>query len=369
MDLLFAESSIKGWGTEQHFVALAIAMARRSHSVRCLMCAGSPLERQLREANVPVVSLKFGGSGDPRLLAALLRLMRQRRPDWLITNDGKFYWPFVLAGRLTGARTALFRHWPNMPKKWLTRRLITHYADRFIVVSQFQRAHLQSEGIDVARMSILYNPIDTELLQPSPQIRARTRGSLSVADSEVLIGYVGRMVADKGIFTLFDASEGLMTRAPEARMLWVGDGVDLAELRARVEKSTHRTRHIFVSWTPNVRDMYVSLDIAAVPSQYPDPCPRAPVEAQACGVPVVCSNAGGLPETFVPDVSGLLIPQQDTASLTEALLALVKDPQQRRRMGSAGREWVCSGLSFARIAADFEALLEPSASQGEPVVS
>jgi len=369
MDLLFAESSIKGWGTEQHFAALAIAMARRSHNVRCLMRAGSPLERVLREANIPVVALEFRGVADPRLLWALMRMVLRRRPDWLITNDGKFYWSFVLFSAISRARTALFRHWPNMPKKKLTRRLITHYADRFIVVSQFQRAHLQREGIDVRRMSVLYNPIDTEALRPSPQARARMRESLSIASSDVLIGYVGRMIAEKGVFCLFEASERVLAAAPQTRLLWVGDGADLAELRARVERSVHRARHTFISWTANVRDIYVSLDIAVVPSQYPDPCPRVPVEAQACGVPVVCSKAGGLPETFVPEVSGLLTEPESVASLGEAILSLAHDPQRRAQMGAAGREWVCSKLSFDRVAQDFEALLSAPDSAVPPQLS
>src|SRR5262245_46652718 len=112
-------------------------MARRSHNVRCLIRVGSPLERVLREANVPVVALKFRGNADPRLLLVLCRLVLQRRPTWLITNDGGFYWTFVILGRLIRARTALFRHWPNMPRKRLTRKLISRFADRFILVSQF----------------------------------------------------------------------------------------------------------------------------------------------------------------------------------------------------------------------------------------
>jgi glycosyltransferase involved in cell wall biosynthesis len=360
MDVLFLESSLNGWGTEQHFAALAVAMARRSHRVRCLMRAGSPLEAGLRAAQLPVTSLQFRGSIDPRMLGALLRLFAQRRPDWVVTNDGKFYWPLVLLGRLTGARTAFFRHWPMMPKGTLTRAVIPRLADRFILVSRFQREHLRGLGIDVSRMALLYNPIDTTALRPSAQARARMRASLGLADSDIAVGYVGRMVAVKGIFTLAAAAEQLLSAAPDVRIVWVGAGADLAELRARIEQSPHPRRHTFVSWTADVQGIYTSLDIAVVPSQYPDPCPRVPVEAQACGVPVVCSSVGGLPETLLPGVSGLLVEPQDAAGLSATILRLVADPALRRALGSAGREWVCTDRSYERIAAAFEALLERS---------
>ncbi len=359
MELLFAESSISGWGTEQHFAALATAMARRAHGVRCLMSPGSPLETALRAADVPVVLTRHHvrGSVDPRQMRLVHRLVSQRRPDWLITNDPRFYWPLLLIGRLTGTRTALFRHWEYMSKSVLSRQLIPRLADRFILVSQFQREHLQRAGVDVSRMRILYNPIDTSRLSPSADARAQVRALLGLTGAQVAIGYVGRMVREKGIFTLLAASEQLLSAAPEARLVWVGDGVDLAELRARVHQSRLRDRHILRGWTGDMQGIYTALDVVVVPSLYPEPFGRVSVEAQACGTPVVCSDAGGLPETLSPDVSGLLTRKGDAGQLATAMLELTWSHDRRRGMALAGRQFACANFSFERIAEDFTALL------------
>src|SRR5262249_28744168 len=157
-----------------------------------------------------------------------------RQTDWLITNEPKLYWPVILVGRLTGTRTALFRHWENMSKGALTRRLIPRLADRFVLVSRSQREHLRADGVDVSNMAILYNPIDTQRLSPSDEARGRGRASLGVTDDQVVVGYVGRMVRDKGIFTLLRASEQFLAAAPDTRLVWVGEGLDMPELRARV---------------------------------------------------------------------------------------------------------------------------------------
>ena len=359
MELLFAESSISGWGTEQHFAALATAMARRAHGVRCLMSPGSPLETVLRAAGVPVVLTRHQvrGSVDPRQVKLLRQLVSQRRPDWLITNDPRFYWPLLLTARFSGTRTALFRHWEYMSKSVLSRRLIPRLADRFILVSQFQREHLRREGVDVSRMRILYNPIDTSRLSPSADARAQVRAALGVTDSQVVTGYVGRMVREKGIFTLLAASEQLLAAAPEARVVWVGDGVDLPELRAQAEQSALRERHVFRGWTGDMQGIYTALDVVVVPSLYAEPFGRVSVEAQACGTAVVCSDAGGLPETLSPDVSGLLTHKGDTDQLTAAMLELTRNHDRRRSMALAGRQFACSNFSFERIAEDFTALL------------
>jgi glycosyltransferase involved in cell wall biosynthesis len=358
VEFLFAESSTRGWGTEQHFAALARAMARQGHGVRCSLTVGSPLAAELRDAGIPLfLTDRVRGSMDLRQMVHLSRLAAHPRADWLITNDPRLYWPAILAGKATGARTALFRHWEYISRNLRSRRLVPGLADRFILVSNFQRQHLRRSGVDVSRMPVLYNPIDTVKLAPSPEARARVRASLGITDSEILVGYVGRMVKDKGIFTLLKASETLLAIAPQVRLLWMGDGVDLQELLVRTDLRAQRDRHIFRGWVGDMQGVYTAMDVVVVPSEYPEPFGRVSVEAQACGTPVVCSDAGGLPETLAPGVSGLLARKGDPAHLCAAILELVRDPDRRRRMGLAGRHFACSSFSFERIAQDFEELL------------
>lgn len=360
MRLLFAESSTRGYGTEQHIAALATAMTRRGHDVRCLVIAGSPVADLLQEAQVPMVAVRPGRSRGIRIAAGLLRLAMRQRPDWMVSNDPRFYRMLLAVRRLTGARVALFRHWHDAPAKPRTRELLSRRTDRFILVSRFHREEYRRQGMGVEHASVLYNPIDTERFRPSSVARTSTRARLGFGDSDVVVGYVGRMIDAKGIFTLFDAAEQFLATAAAARMLWVGDGEDSRALQARIAHSPHASRHRLEAWEADMAALYPALDILAVPSIYPEPFGRVSVEAQAVTVPVVSSLAGGLPETFVPDSTGIGVAPGDADALASAVLALAADPERRRRLGAAGRDWACARFSFERIAADFEQLLSGS---------
>ena len=357
MRLLFAESSMRGYGTEQHIAALATAMARRGHDVRCLVMAGSPVADLLREARVATEPIRDGPSRGIRIALALLRLAMRQRPDWTISNDPRFYRMLLAVRSLTGARMALFRHWHDVPAKRRSRDLLSRRADRFILVSQFHRQDYQRQGMSVEHASVLYNPIDTERFRPSPAARTGARARLGFSDSDVVVGYVGRMIAAKGVLTLLDATQRFLAAEASARMLWVGDGEDSAALRAGATRSPHAGRHRFLGWEADLAALYPALDILAVPSLYPEPFGRVSVEAQAAAVPVVSSLAGGLPETFVADSTGIGVAPGDADGLASGILALIRDPQRRRLMGTAGRDWACSRFSLERIAADFERLL------------
>ena len=357
MRLLFAESSTRGYGTEQHIAALATAMMRLGHDVRCLVIAGSPVHDLLRQAGVATVAIRPGSSRGIRIATALLLLALRQRPEWMISNDPRFYRMLIAVRRITGARVALFRHWHDAPAKPRTRELLSHRTDRFILVSRFHREEYRRQGMDVEHASVLYNPIDTDRFQPSPSARASTRRRLGFSDADVVIGYVGRMIAAKGIFTLFDASERFLAADATARMLWLGDGEDTGDLRARVARSPHARRHRLEAWEADMATIYPALDILAVPSIYPEPFGRVSVEAQATTVPVVSTLSGGLPESFVADRTGIGVEPGDAGALASAILALATDPERRGRMGAAGRDWARTRFSLARIAADFEHLL------------
>ncbi|HUN71546.1 MAG TPA: glycosyltransferase family 4 protein [Steroidobacteraceae bacterium] len=357
MRLLFAESSTRGYGTEQHIAALATAMTRRGHDVRCLVMAGSPVAVLLQEARVPAVFVRPGRTRGMRIGTGLLRLALRQRPEWMISNDPRFYRMLLAARGLTGARVALFRHWHDTPAKQRTRELLSRRTDRFILVSRFHREDYQRQGMDVERAAVLYNPIDTARFLPSPPARARARARFGFGNSDVVVGYVGRMIEAKGIFTLLDAGERLLAAEPAARMLWVGDGEDCGTLQTRIVHSRHADRHRLERWEPDMPALYPALDVLAVPSLYPEPFGRVSVEAQATATPVVCSLVGGLPETFDAGSTGLGVAPGDAEALAGALLALSRDPERRRRMGAAGRDFACARFSLERIGADFERLL------------
>ncbi|MHB8812404.1 MAG: glycosyltransferase family 4 protein [Steroidobacteraceae bacterium] len=360
MRLLFAESSTRGYGTEQHIAALATAMARRGHDVRCLVMDGSPVAQALQEAGVPTVSILPGRTRGMRIAAALLRLAARQRPEWMVSNDPRFYRMLLAVRPLAGARVALFRHWHDAPAKRRSRDLLSRRTDRFVLVSRFHREDYQRQGMSVEHASVLYNPIDTGRFRPSPAARASARAGLDFSDSDAVVGYVGRMIEAKGILTLLDAAERFLAAEASARMLWVGDGEDAARLRARIARSPHRSRHHFLGWQADMAALYPALDVLAVPSLYPEPFGRVSVEAQAAAVPVVSSLAGGLPETFVADRTGIGVGAGDAEALASAIVTLIRDPERRRRMGAAGREWACERFSLERIAADFERLLAGS---------
>ena len=356
MRLLFAESSTRGYGTEQHIAALATAMARRGHDVCCLAIAGSPVASLLREARVPMVSIRPGRTRGMRIAVSLLGLAIRQRPDWMVSNDPRFYRMLLAARGLNGARVALFRHWHDAPAKPRTRELLSRRADRFILVSRFHREDYRRQGMSVERASVLYNPIDTERFRPSAAARASARARLGFSESDIVVGYVGRMIEAKGIFTLGDAAERFLAAEASARMLWVGDGEEAAALRARVARSAGSSHHRFLGWEADPAALYPALDILAVPSLYPEPFGRVSVEAQASAVPVVSSLAGGLPETFDPDNTGIGVEPGDADGLASAILALIRDPERRRRMSAASRDWAAR-FSLQRIATDFERLL------------
>ena len=104
---------------------------------------------------------------------------------------------------------------------------------------------------------------------------------------------------------------------------------------------------------------YAAMDILAFPSIRRESFGRVAAEAQACGVPVVASRVGGIPETLRENESGLLVEAGDVEAWSTALLHLVEHPILRRRMGAAGRAQASERFAEPHIARAFGQILEP----------
>jgi glycosyltransferase involved in cell wall biosynthesis len=363
MKILFVDASRNGWGTEQHLVCLAGALAECGHAVSAVVKRGSPVARLLAERGIRTHATAFRGGADPRGVWTMIKAIRRDSPDWVVTNRAKLYWTVWIVARSMGVSVALFRHLPDI-RRWIARCVLPRLVDRFFVVSEFARARLVAQGAPMERIGILYNPIDTNRLQRAPLHRVGIRERLGILPDDFVVGFVGRVERGKGVRVLWDAIAPLMAESTPIRVLCVGDGPEVGLWQQHAEAAGLGARCHFVGWTANIGDFYPAMDLLVAPSVAPETFCRVVAEAQASGLAVIGTRIGGIPEAFVPDESGLLVEPNDDLELRSAIRRLYDDRALCARFAAIGKRYARRHFASRRIAEQFVAAL---GSQGSGV--
>lgn len=351
MNFLLVGTNPENTGAATHFVTLAQGLVEAGHEVHVVTCPDSLIEQELAGSTVHLYRARFRNVLDVRSYVRVLAAVRQSRPDWLVGNFGKEYWPLVLIGRLLGVPVVLFRH-RTPPMKRLSAWLLPRLAQRFFAVSTYARQAYLDRGIPPELVRVLYNPVNTQRFRPDPVQRHTILHALGLDEQTVVVGFVGRLQRGKGIFTLLEAATAAMAKEPRLHCLWLGDGPDASTLRDLAAAGPLQARHHFLGWVHDVPPYYNAMSMLAVPSIAPETFGRVSVEAQATGVPVLGSRVGGIPETLDADVTGVLLPPGDVAAWRDAILMMC-DPAVRLSMGTAARQFVQVHFSTAVITAEF----------------
>ena len=177
---------------------------------------------------------------------------------------------------------------------------------------------------------------------PSDALRAR----LGFIPENRVIGFIGRLVREKGVVELFEAMARVAAQYPEARLLVVGDTLKSdrdTQTIARLNRiiTSERLDDVvrFTGFRDDIPDLLAIMDVFVLPS-HREGMPRTILEAMAAGKPVVATNIRGCREEVVDEVTGLLVPVCDPEALAEAILRLLRDEELARRIGEAGRKRV-----------------------------
>jgi glycosyltransferase involved in cell wall biosynthesis len=355
--LLFVGTNRGPGGTESHFVDLATAMAAAGHRVAAVVRPDDVIWRALAENGcVELFPLCFEGSMDVATTVALGRICRAWHPQWLIGTFAHEYGALAAVARTQRVPLVLFKHVRRMRR--VTARVVSRLARLLILPSEYLREWAVQRGVPRSRAAVLYNPVDTSRFHVTGRLKREMRLQLALPDDAVVVGFVGRYEEQKGVLALERVLTSLMARHPQLHALWVGGGALEPELRARTEQSLHAHRHLHQPWTSDIVRWYAAMDILAFPSMRREAFGRVSIEAQSCGLPVLASRVGGIPETMIDGTTGLLVPPGDDDAWTSALHLLLTDGLLRRRMGQAGRHFVRERFDFPCIATEFERLLD-----------
>jgi len=259
----------------------------------------------------------------------------------------------------TGARRTLLR--------W-TERIACFAAHEVLCVSHSLREVAIAEGLCREDKIVVLaggsgNGVDSVYFDPSRlgAARAETRARYGIPADAIVIGFVGRLVRDKGVVELLEAWRQLAAERPELHLMIVGmleDRDAIPAATVALLETEPRIHWQGVDW--NTPPLYAAMDIVALPS-YREGFPNVPLEAAAMELPVVATRIVGCTDAIDHEVTGLLVPLRDVPALVAALRRYVDDPELRRSHGRAARERVSrlfrQPVIWAALHAEYERLL------------
>ncbi len=177
---------------------------------------------------------------------------------------------------------------------------------------------------------------------PNKTKRLELRSHFSFDENAIVIGFVGRLVKDKGVVELASAWKLIKNRHDNVRLLMIGPKESQDAVPAYIlEELGCDDRVSMPGFVANeeLPSVYGIMDIVVLPT-YREGFPYSILEASAMGLPVVASRVTGCVDAVIGGVTGMLVPPRDVQSLVEAICTYVKDPELRVKHGQAGRERV-----------------------------
>jgi ribosomal protein S18 acetylase RimI-like enzyme len=203
------------------------------------------------------------------------------------------------------------------------------------------RSHLLGNGTDLGRFDPALVP---------PERVAALRRELGLPDDALVVGAVGRLVAEKGYRELFTAARAVRQADPRVRFLAVGaPDLDKADAIGQDELARAAQDVLVTGWRDDVRDLLAVMDVFVLAS-WREGMPRSAIEAAAMGRALVLTDIRGCREVARHDREALLVPPRDPNALAGAISRLAADPALRHRLATAARTRALERFSEVQVA-------------------
>jgi glycosyltransferase involved in cell wall biosynthesis len=377
-------------GMQDHTTDLALGLVRAGHEVE-VVTGSHPDGRRTDEAGGVrwhFVDAPSGDFTDPRWraqsLQAFLRLHRDRPFD-VVHGEGSSALELVRTGALGRVPVVVMFHgnFIGLVKASLRRQLATprprevlreqrgllhlsrrHFAKgnwrvfracEAIVPSRQQLADTcRSHLLDPERVHVVPNGVDASVFRPRPRDELRAELAL---DNGFVYACAGRLSREKGTHHAIRT----LAAIPDARLLVVGDGPDREPLEALARDLGVAGRVVFAgAQPPEKMPLYLSAsDVFLFPTERDEAAPLVLPQAMACGLPVVATARGGIPELVGRSgENALIVPPADDGALVDAARRLRADPQLRAFLGASARRRIEDGYTVEKMVESTVAVYE-----------
>jgi glycosyltransferase involved in cell wall biosynthesis/ribosomal protein S18 acetylase RimI-like enzyme len=332
--------------------------------------APGPWVDDLRSEGIRFLPWRITRAWDPmsdaRSLAHLIRMLRRERFHVVHTHTPKAGVLGRVAARLSGVPCIVntVHGFYATPEDPVAKRLpvlgLEWFAARFGDLELFQSEEdlRWARGIRLvgpSRSVLLGNGIDLGSFDPAaadPEAVTRLRREFGLEDDALVVGAVGRLVAEKGYRELFTAAHSVRRDLPSARFVVVGERDRAKSDAITEEEQEHATvtdRIVFTGWRSDIRTLLAMFDVFVLPS-WREGVPRSAIEAAAMGKPLVLTDIRGCREVARDGVEGILVPPRQPVPLARAIVSLLRNEELRVRLGAAARARALARFDEARVA-------------------
>ncbi len=337
------------------------------HAIVALTEVADDFRARIRRDDVTCVALHKPPGHAFGLYPALYRLFRELRPSIVHTRNLAALetvipaWAAGVPVRIHGEHGRDVADLDLARRKYrLVRRAYRPFVHHFVALSHDIESYLRDGvGVAAARVTHIFNGVDTERFRPSSAGTAPIPGCPFRGAGLFIVGTVGRMEAVKDPANLARAFVAALARAPGARerlrLVMVGDGPQRREAEGIVAEAGAGDLAWFAGERADVPDVLRGLDCFALPS-LAEGISNTILEAMASGLPVVATRVGGNADLMVEGMTGRLVPRANAAALADAILGYFADPAAARRHGKAGRHHVEQEFSLDRMVRRYERL-------------
>ncbi len=279
---------------------------------------------------------------DPATLTALRKIVHRKEIDILhlhgygATTFGR------LVGLMDGIPTILHEHANLTDTPWFQKiadRLLAPATDIAIAVSQSTAEFvIGARQMPPERVKVVYLgvPLEEFSNERSAAEIAAAREELGAEADEFVIGSVTRLHDSKGNSYLVDAASRVLDRRPRTRFFLFGEGPLRPALEDQARALGLGDRFVFAGFARDVPRVVSAFDLSVFPSLW-EGTPLTVFEALAMGKPIVATDADGLLDVLTHGRDALIVPKRDADALANGIVALMDDPEERRRLAAAAR--------------------------------
>jgi glycosyltransferase involved in cell wall biosynthesis len=319
--------------TAWYAVSLSSALKKSGHDVIVCGQPGTPPVEKAKELGLEVFEAEFNSSNPIKLFKTMNRvrkLLKSYKPDAVACHRGEFFWYFAIKKFFTRPRWKLIRVRGDIrpPKADIINRWMHNtVADKVVVSGEFiKQQFVENLKSNDEHVMVLHGGVDREIFKHLDFGRIRVRDEYGWTDDDFVVGIVGRFDPIKGHEILFRAVADVLHNNKNKNIKLMIAGFDAVTTTDDINALLKRFKLEDISVITGKRDdiaaLMSAMDLGVVSSVGSEAICRVGMEIMSCGIPIVVSDTGVLPE-IVPECN--VYPKYEPEKLTEALIEHSKD--------------------------------------------